>query len=304
MDAEVKKAFISYAWDNEEHKKWVLKLASNLRQHGVDAILDQWDARLGNDLPFFMEQGLTTSHFVICICSDKYVEKANGGIGGAGYEKRILASELMRGNDRQFILPIIKGNSNSCKLPTFLSGIRYVDFDSGDYFDCYQELLERIYDEDVKKKPPLGSNPFVSTEITDRITTKLNLERIEFQSPVLEGKASFDYKKNSGSYIIGEGDYVFNTHWSECGNNSIYCYRDHVYRLGYNPHYNEFPSPNEFINFDFSSRIRSVNIGEIVILENSHHKFAALRILKVVRRNEDINHLLEFEYKIYKEVHS
>lgn len=73
MDAEVKKAFISYAWDNEEHKKWVLKLTSNLRQHGVDAILDQWDARLGNDLPFFMEQGLTTSHFVICICSDKYV---------------------------------------------------------------------------------------------------------------------------------------------------------------------------------------------------------------------------------------
>lgn len=97
---------------------------------------------------------------------------------------------------------------------------------------------------------------------------------------------------------------MFNTHWSECGNNSIYCYRDHVYRLGYNPHYKEFPTPNEFINFDFSSRTRSVNIGEIIILENNYHKFAALRILKVVRRNEDIDHLLEFEYKIYKEVHS
>lgn len=302
MDTEVKKAFISYAWDNEEHKKWVLKLASNLRQHGVDAILDQWDARLGNDLPFFMEQGLTTSHFVICICSDKYVEKANGGIGGAGYEKRILASELMRGNDRQFILPIIKGNSNSCKLPTFLSGIRYVDFDSGDYFDCYQELLERIYDEDVKKKPPLGSNPFVSTEISDRITTKLNLERIEFQSPVLEGKASFDYKRNSGAYTIGEGDYMFNTSWSECGHDSIYCYRDHLYRLGYNPSYKEIPSPNEFVNFDFSSRVKSVNVGEIVLLENHNHKFAALKITKVYVRKEDIDHLLEFEYKIYKDV--
>lgn len=304
MESENKKAFISYAWDDEDHKKWVLKLATYLRTHGVDAILDQWDARLGNDLPFFMEQGLTTSHFVICVCSDKYIEKANGGIGGAGYEKRILASELMDNNNKLFVIPIIKCNSQKNKLPTFLSGLRYVDFDNRDFYNCYQELLERIYDEDIKKKPPLGCNPFVSTSISDQITTKLNIEKIEFQNPFFEGKASFDYKKNSGSYIIGEGDYVFNTHWSECGNNSIYCYRDHVYRLGYNPHYKEFPTPNEFINFDFSSRTRSVNIGEIIILENNYHKFAALRILKVVRRNEDIDHLLEFEYKIYKEVHS
>lgn len=298
MESENKKAFISYAWDDEDHKKWVLKLATYLRTHGVDAILDQWDARLGNDLPFFMEQGLTTSHFVICVCSDKYIEKANGGIGGAGYEKRILASELMDNNNKLFVIPIIKCNSQKNKLPTFLSGLRYVDFDNRDFYNCYQELLERIYDEDIKKKPPLGCNPFVSTSISDQITTKLNIEKIEFQNPFFEGKASFDYKKNSGSYIIGEGDYVFNTHWSECGNNSIYCYRDHVYRLGYNPHYKEFPTPNEFINFDFSSRTRSVNIGEIIILENNYHKFAALRILKVVRRNEDIDHLLEFEYKI------
>lgn len=296
------KAFVSYAWDDEEHKNWVLKLASDLRRHGVDVILDQWDARLGNDLPFFMEQGLTTSHFVLCICSEKYVEKANGGIGGAGYEKRILAAELMRGYDRQFILPIIRGNSQTCKLPTFLSGLKYVDFDKGNYFDCYQELIERIYDVDVKKKPTLGNNPFVVTAISDRITTKLNIERNGFYSPMLEGKVSFDYKKNGGSYSIGEGDYTFITNWSECGHNSIYCYRDHVYRLGYNPKYKEFPTPEEFIDFDFSSPTKSVKVDEIVILENRCHKFAAIKILKVIRRNEDLNHLLEFEYKIYKEV--
>ena len=302
MDTEIKKAFVSYAWDNEEHKNWVLQLASDLRRHGVDAILDQWDARLGNDLPFFMEQGLTTSHFVLCVCSDKYVEKANGGIGGAGYEKRILASELMSGYDKQFILPVIKGNSQDCKLPIFLSGLKYVDFDNGNYFDCYQELLERIYDEDVKMKPALGSNPFMSTAISDTITEKLNLERVCFMNPILKGTVSFDYKRNNGSFIIGEGDYLFDTKWSECGNNSIYCYRDHVYRLGYNPTYKDFPSPNEFINFDFSSRSKTVNVGEIVLLENHKHKFAALKITKVHIRREDLNHLLEFEYKIYKDV--
>ena len=204
MESEIKKAFISYAWDNEEHKNWVLKLASDLRHHGIDAILDQWDARLGNDLSFFMEQGLTTSHFVLCVCSDKYIEKANGGIGGAGYEKRILAAEMMDNDDKRFIIPVIKRNFQVRKLPTFLSGLKYVDFDNGQYYDNYQELLERIYDEDIKKKPPLGSNPFISSIISDQITTKLSIEQIEFQNPVFEGKASFDYKRNSGSYTIGE----------------------------------------------------------------------------------------------------
>lgn len=302
MTSENKKAFISYAWDNEEHKNWVLKLATDLRNHGVDVIFDQWDIRLGNDLQFFMEQGLTDSSFVLCICSDKYVEKANGGIGGAGYEKRIIASEIMKNNDKRYIIPIIKGNSGAEKVPTFLSGLKYVDFDNRNYFDCYQELLERIYDEDIKKKPPLGCNPFTSTTISNQITTKLNLEVVEFQNSNIEGKVSFDYKKNNGLYVIGVGDYAFNTMWSECGHKSIYCYKDLVYRLGYNPTFVEFPSPNEFISFDFSSRTRSVNVGEIVLLENQKHKFAALKITKVVRKTEDIDHLLEFEYKIYKDI--
>ncbi|MBO6077155.1 MAG: toll/interleukin-1 receptor domain-containing protein [Bacteroidaceae bacterium] len=302
MESDNKKVFISYAWDSEEHKKWVLKLATNLRSHGVDTILDQWDARLGNDLSFFMEQGLTNSHLVLCICSDKYVEKANGGIGGAGYEKRIIASEMMTNDNMRFFIPVIKGNSWPEKVPTFLLGLKYVDFDDRDYYDCYQELLERIYDEDIKKKPPLGYNPFASTVISDQITTKLHLEKIEFQTPFLEGKVSFDYKKNSGSYIIGEGDYEFVTHWSECGFNSIYCYKDYVFRIGYNPTYKEFPSPKDFVNFNFSSRAKSVIVGHIIILENPKHKFAALKITKVVRKEEDIDHLLEFEYKIYKDV--
>ena len=302
MAEQNKKVFISYSWDSEEHKNWVLKLATDLRSHGVDVIFDQWDARLGKDLPFFMEQGLTKSNYVICVCSDKYVEKTNEVIGGAGYEKRIMASGLLNNKDCQFIIPVIKGNSKITKVPTFLSGSRYIDFDNGEYFENYQELIERIYDEDLKKKPPLGTNPFTSTTISDQISTKLNLEKIEFHNPIFEGKVSFDYKKNSGSFIIGQGDYLFITHWSECGYNSIYCYRDYVYRLGYNPDYKAFPLFKEFINFDFSSRVKSLKVGDIILLENHKHKFAALKITKVIKREIDINHLLEFEYKIYTDV--
>lgn len=69
--------FISYSHDNEQHKEWVAKLASDLRSHGVDVILDRWDLRIGDDLPFFMENGLSKSNLVLVICSSLYVEKAN-----------------------------------------------------------------------------------------------------------------------------------------------------------------------------------------------------------------------------------
>ena len=296
------KAFISYAWASEEHKSWVLKLATDLRRHGVDAILDQWDARLGNDLAFFMEQGLTSSHFVLCICCEKYNEKANGGIGGAGYEKRIIASDMINAANKQFVIPIIKDNPQGVKVPTFLSGIKYLDFDRNNYFDCYKELLERIYDEDLKKKPALGENPFVFTSISDQITTKLNIEETVFHNPALKGTVSFDYKRNNGVFILGEGEYAFKTQWSECGYNSIYCYKDKVRRIGYNPDYKAFPPINEITDFDFSSRTKALNVGDIVILENQYFKFAAIKVTRVFKRVEDLNHILEFEYMIYQEV--
>ena len=77
------KVFISYSHDNDEHKNWVLKLATDLRQHmGVDVTLDQWDLRIGSDLSLYMEQGLNDASLVLCVCSEQYVQKANAGIRG------------------------------------------------------------------------------------------------------------------------------------------------------------------------------------------------------------------------------
>ena len=87
--------FVSYSHDGEEHSDWVLQLATRLRSNGVDVILDLWNAGLGQDLATFMEKGLTSSHRVLCICSQAYVDKANAGSGGVGYEKHIITAELL-----------------------------------------------------------------------------------------------------------------------------------------------------------------------------------------------------------------
>ena len=102
-DTNNPKVFISYSWDNEkndDHKNWVKKLATDLVRHGVDVILDQWDVRLGNDLAFFMEQGLPKSQLVICICSEQYAAKAIRHFPKIGVGEFLLeAGELKTGDE-------------------------------------------------------------------------------------------------------------------------------------------------------------------------------------------------------------
>ena len=73
------RVFISYSHDSAEHKEWVLKFATTLRQRGVDAVLDQWDLKPGFDLPHFMETELASCDYAVMVCSERYVAKANGG---------------------------------------------------------------------------------------------------------------------------------------------------------------------------------------------------------------------------------
>ena len=68
------KLFISYSWSNAEHEQWVIDLASELRESGVDVILDKWDLKEGHDAVAFMEKMVTDPEIkkVAIICDEKY----------------------------------------------------------------------------------------------------------------------------------------------------------------------------------------------------------------------------------------
>jgi hypothetical protein len=121
------RVFISYSHDSAQHKKWVLEFATTLRNRGVDAIQDQWDLQPGDDLPHFMETQLSSSDFVLILCTSLYVEKANAGEGGVGYEKMIVTSTLLSRIDSNKVIPIIRQDSTNVR-PTFLQTKLYVDF--------------------------------------------------------------------------------------------------------------------------------------------------------------------------------
>jgi hypothetical protein len=78
------KVFISYSWSTPEHQQWVIDLATQLRDNGVDAILDKWDLKEGHDSIVFMEKMVTDASVekVVIVSDSVYAEKANGRRGG------------------------------------------------------------------------------------------------------------------------------------------------------------------------------------------------------------------------------
>lgn len=156
----IPKVFITYSHDSIEHKKWVLELAIRLRNNGIDAILDQFELKPGDDLPYFMETNLESADRVIMVCSERYVEKANKGEGGVGYEKMILTSTLLKKIDENKIIPLIKQNGSSL-LPTFLKSKLYINFSKQDDYEfSFDELIRTIHKSPIFVKPPVGNNPF------------------------------------------------------------------------------------------------------------------------------------------------
>ena len=162
MDRSTKipSVFISYSHDSEEHKNWVLQLATRLRSNGVDIILDRWNDKLGSDIAQFMEKGLSKKDRIICICTDQYVKKANDGVKGVGYEKRIIVAEYLTEQNNCYVIPLLRENESG-KLPSCLAGLRYVDFRNDNFYESkYEELLRDLLDEPVLHIPPIGDNPF------------------------------------------------------------------------------------------------------------------------------------------------
>ncbi|MFI3307961.1 MAG: toll/interleukin-1 receptor domain-containing protein [Mycoplasmatota bacterium] len=294
------KIFISYSHDSQDHKDWVKKLATNLREYmGIDVILDQWDLRLGSDLSLFMEQGLNSSNLVLCVCSDKYVEKVNAGKGGSGYEKMIMVPQLLSDTSIEHIIPIKRNNLNNC-MPAFLSTKLYIDFNNDEcYLKNLSKITYRIYNQDNAQKPALGRNPFAINNFSD-LDMKIILEKTKFQNHEMSGNEKFNFLNNSGKFIIGSGEYQFTTKWSKCGTNSIYAYSDDVKYIGYLSGFNKMPETEILCTFDYTSRARQVYLGEIIVWVNSNNNVAVTKILNIINKSRDgSENLLEFEYIIF-----
>jgi hypothetical protein len=298
--ADAPRVFVSYSHDSAIHEDWVLTLATRLMANGVDIVLDQWDLRLGGDLPRFMELGLTDSRRVIAICTARYVTKANAGLGGVGYEKMILTAQLMQDVTTERILPVIRDNVLAPLLPTFLGSRVFVDFrDDRQYEAKYAELLREIHGEQIRPRPPLGPNPFRATMPASEPLISNRSER--YVAPALAGTVTFDYSNNDGRFVIGAGDMAFETAWSGGGQTAIYAYNDppSIRTLALAVGVTNFSEIDDATVFDSSSRVRMPRLGEIIVWQNNAGYYAAVKVERIgVRARGDQNDELTFSYFI------
>lgn len=162
------KVFISYSWTSVEHEQFVLELATSLRNHGVEAILDKWDLKPGQDKYVFMESMVVDAEVlkVLVLCDRQYQEKANSRAGGVGTESQIISQELYGKVKQTKFIPIVceyDDDGLPC-LPVFMKGLIYIDVSTNErYGDGLDQLLRLIYEQPFHQKPKLGGPPaFVS----------------------------------------------------------------------------------------------------------------------------------------------
>lgn len=163
------KMFVSYSWSSPDHENWVLKLATDLRQSGIDVILDKWDLKEGHDSIAFMEKMATDPDVgkVLLVCDRLYAEKTNGRSGGVGAEAQIISAEIYQKQDQNKFVAVVKERDENGKpyLPVYYRSRIYVDFsDETQFADSFEQLVRWAFDQPLHKKPEMGQKPQYLTE--------------------------------------------------------------------------------------------------------------------------------------------
>lgn len=163
------KLFISYSWSDAEHEQWVIDLATELRESGVDVILDKWDLKEGHDAVAFMEKMVTDPEIkkVGIICDEKYAAKADGRSGGVGTETQIISREVYENQAQEKFVAVVceKDENGRAYLPTYYKSRIYIDLSEADrYADNFERLLRWVFDKPLYVKPDLGNKPSFLSE--------------------------------------------------------------------------------------------------------------------------------------------
>jgi len=150
---------------------WVRKLANDLRERGIDVPLDQWELGLGEDVPLFMETGVTEADRVLCICTENYAQKVNSRKGGAGFEGGLIAGELCDNSKQSKFIPAVRGSGAtpiSKLLPRVFQNRMALDFREPEHGEGmnerelkYQDALNHLV-RDIHGLPPADRVPLAS----------------------------------------------------------------------------------------------------------------------------------------------
>lgn len=182
-----KTVFISYSWDSDEHKEWVLKLANYLiEKAGCNVLLDQFDLAAGKELTHFMENGLEKADKVLIILTEDYKKRADARTGGTGFEYSLISQGLydLQANNDKFV-PVLRRGTKQTSAPTYLATKIYHSMKDDTKFEMDAFKLSReIYEKPEIVKPDPGPIPDFENpeydpliEVANQLSSKEKLNR-------------------------------------------------------------------------------------------------------------------------------
>lgn len=179
--------FMSYSYDSDEHRQWVLRLATALdSEPGVHVTFDQFDLYPGKDLTYFMDQALLCSRIII-VSTPNYLLKAAERSGGVGYETSIITAELARDQAQDKFIPVLRAGDD---LPPFLKSKVRIDLrEPRPFDDGLADLLAALKRQAAAARPAkraaapssAAGQPRRPTDGTDPIEALEGLKRDDFR---------------------------------------------------------------------------------------------------------------------------
>lgn len=258
-----------------EQRKYVEEVARALHSRGIAVFYDEfekvalWGKQLHEELQSVYE---LRSAMAVVFVSKEWVEKA-----WPRHERRAILSRAIQQRD-EYVLPV---RFDDTPVPSLSDSVSYLRADE----HLPAELASMI-------TAKLGVSPFegkASDVPPPRMTS-------------LVGEVVFDYSNHNGRYVIGRDNLEFETKWSKASDVRIYAINDppSIYGIALGPQeWTDISQVVDAVSLDYTSRLRTPSVGQIVVFRNRHGFYAAVRILGIKDDSRGHDHdELRFEYLI------
>lgn len=204
------RVFISYSWDDAEHKARVLDLAHRLRSDGIDAWIDRFTPFPLQGWERWMQDEIEDARFVLCVVTEKYAQRFRGHVApgtgrGGNWEGSIVTSSLYRKdllNDK--FIPILLDGSSSDVIPHPLSLYTWFRPDQPDSYNQLYRLLTA--------QPELDPGPLGRVRLLPAAGPAPGSSPAPRRAPLREPKV-YRHRSNRGSllrlpYFFGREDHL------------------------------------------------------------------------------------------------
>jgi hypothetical protein len=147
-EVSVPSCFISYAWGVPAHEKWVLQLAKDLRNAGIDVLLDKWDNIPGGSITKFINK-ISLVDFALAVGTKKYREKyeTESSDPVVDMEIRMIETRLRKRTAIcKTVLPLLLEGTQTTAFPSLFEDSVFIDFTKEErYFVELFRLALRLY---------------------------------------------------------------------------------------------------------------------------------------------------------------